>query len=763
MRRLDTLVSHGLLAGLLSIVLVSSMTLMAVEEVRAQDTYKLITRAKGKGKNKRRVTIVVGGVDANGSVVETQSKTTKKNGKVIFKDLVPGTYTVTASKSGRRLIPASREVVITTKNGRAVFRVKRDARAVGVTSCSTCHGSSEQYTDWSAGVHANLDGSPALASLSKSCYSCHRPSKKDGGVTGCESCHGGGKNHRKNPSKRRVSQAEPGTETCGNCHNGLVPDTHPASPDFYHEYLNSAHTNTVNTSVVNEAGEVLALCSKCHTDQGGREHKAKDGTSSTLPGQFTGVANVASPEAVQCRTCHNAHNPSEMLESATAATDTAKARSAEFNTCTNCHQLLDSDDSKISGYHSFGIVTTHYDDPTDKGDADNDETIEGYNVMQGSEDACAVCHDPHKTDLTINKQWAESGHGDLKGAAWAHYDWDCSEENKPGEGSACSRASCWKCHTASGFAAYAHVGNDAYNTALGAYQADASSNDSPVDFSHLKDDQNEVLYCWSCHSDSKFNMRTVSAATFPSGKTADLGDSSNLCMTCHSGRAAGADVDETIANDPAGPYGFTNIHYYVAAATYLGSDVGGGYEYTGKTYAGKSTFTAHTSANKVTCIGCHLRDSDSPDHTFEPKVADCSTCHSGLTEFSQLRPAAASADYDGDGNTSEGMAAEIAGLEDALYAAIQAYGRANTGPVGYAVSSYPYWFKDTNDNGTIEESEASYSNGYKFDATLLKAAYNFQVSKKDPNGYIHNWRYVTQLLYDSIDALGGDTSKLTRP
>jgi len=41
---------------------------------------------------------------------------------------------------------------------------------------------------------------------------------------------------------------------------------------------------------------------------------------------------------------------------------------------------------------------------------------------------------------------------------------------------------------------------------------------------------------------------------------------------------------------------------------------------------------------------------------------------------------------------------------------------------------------------------------------MLKAAYNYHMSHKEPCGYIHNHRYVAQLLVDSI----GDPSILTR-
>jgi len=46
---------------------------------------------------------------------------------------------------------------------------------------------------------------------------------------------------------------------------------------------------------------------------------------------------------------------------------------------------------------------------------------------------------------------------------------------------------------------------------------------------------------------------------------------------------------------------------------------------------------------------------------------------------------------------------------------------------------------------------------------LLKAAYNYHYVIKDPGSYSHNPRYIMQLLYDSIDDLGGSTRGMTRP
>jgi len=46
---------------------------------------------------------------------------------------------------------------------------------------------------------------------------------------------------------------------------------------------------------------------------------------------------------------------------------------------------------------------------------------------------------------------------------------------------------------------------------------------------------------------------------------------------------------------------------------------------------------------------------------------------------------------------------------------------------------------------------------------LLQAAYNYQYVAMDPGNYSHNSKYIMQLLYDSIEDLGGSTRGMTRP
>jgi len=78
--------------------------------------------------------------------------------------------------------------------------------------------------------------------------------------------------------------------------------------------------------------------------------------------------------------------------------------------------------------------------------------------------------------------------------------------------------------------------------------------------------------------------------------------------------------------------------------------------------------------------------------------------------------------------------------------------------------NYPYFFKDTNNNGTADDDEVSYGNKYSdWDGKLMKAAQNYQMSIKEPGNWAHNTKYMIQLIIDSIEDLGGNVSTYNRP
>lgn len=264
------------------------------------------------------------------------------------------------------------------------------------------------------------------------------------------------------------------------------------------------------------------------------------------------------------------------------------------------------------------------------------------------------------------------------------------------------------------------------------------------------------LECGTCHDklNGDFDVAMVPSVTFPSGVTRTEPGHDNLCETCHRGREARATVDAKLAT---GKPSFVNVHYLPAGATKLGSAVHVGYEYDGKTYAGPLTHMGGTQ-----CTSCH--DPVSSHHTFQ--IADgwtnCRACHADADGDPTAIRLVHTDDYDGDGNTNESLAAEIDGMAARVLAAMQA----NVGATGlcYAPGAYPYFFKDTNGDKTCGAAEAVSSNGFSaWTPALVKAAFNYQLSRTDPGGWAHNFDYLAELLYDSVADLGGDVTALIRP
>jgi hypothetical protein len=334
---------------------------------------------------------------------------------------------------------------------------------------------------------------------------------------------------------------------------------------------------------------------------------------------------------------------------------------------------------------------------------------------------CPTCPEGPEVEVPFFEQWVASPHNDAEGEAFVHW-------NDEGE----VPADCAKCHSTPGYLDW--LGEDGTEFRV-------------VDNAH---ETGTTITCTACHNQTAATTRSV---LFPSGVEVALGDASSTCARCHQGRASKIDVDNRIEaagltdqpDQVSEELGFINIHYYAAAATLYGSVVHGGYEYAGEEYEVK--FDHVEGFN--TCIGCHN------PHTTELRIEACAQCHEGVSsaeDFRGVRMLGSMFDYDGDGDVEEGMYDEIVGLQEKLLSGIQAYGTdvAGTG-IGYNSAAYPYWFIDTDNSGVIEEGEAAFPNAFKsWTPRLLKAAYNYQVSLKDPGAYAHNGKYIIQLLHDSI-------------
>ena len=336
------------------------------------------------------------------------------------------------------------------------------------------------------------------------------------------------------------------------------------------------------------------------------------------------------------------------------------------------------------------------------------------------------------TEVPFYAEWAASPHAQ-KGSVPFTY-WDGKTGDIP--------VACAGCHSTHGF--------------LDLLGADGSAPDK-VDRPAAT---GTVIGCTACHHPA---ARALTSVTFPSGVKIDNLGADARCMMCHEGRTSSSSVSKAVAgqdDDAVNPkLTFINIHYRAAAATLYGSMVHGGYEYPGKTYAGR--FQHVEPYNR--CTACH------EPHATAVRATDCGACHQGVANTEALRQIRMSKiDFDGNGRTDEGIAQEIENLKTRLLAAILAYAKTLTKPIVYDSDENPYFFVDTNGNGVADKDETRISNRYNaWTPRLLKAAYNYQFVSKDPGAYAHNPSYTLQLLHDSLNDLGArvpvDLGQARRP
>lgn len=321
--------------------------------------------------------------------------------------------------------------------------------------------------------------------------------------------------------------------------------------------------------------------------------------------------------------------------------------------------------------------------------------------------------------------------GHFAGSEEAFRHWDGEEDGGAVPGS------CAKCHSATGLPLFLTEG------------------------ANISQPASNGLNCASCHNDLlTYSLFTVNEVTFPSGAKISFGEGNhnNLCINCHQGRESKASVDRLItaagigSDETSESLRLPNPHYFAAGATMFGADAMGAYLYDGKEYNGKYTHIQGVDA----CTGCH------DAHTLSVEAKSCVNCHSIVkteADFRLIRYT--QGDFDGDGDKTEGLHGEIETLAEKLYTAIQTYTAANSlPPILFDANQYPYWFEDNNANGTVDSEDANYA---AWTPRLIRAAFNYTWTLKDPSAYAHNGVFMIQVLYDAIEDMNGDMSGLLRP
>jgi hypothetical protein len=220
---------------------------------------------------------------------------------------------------------------------------------------------------------------------------------------------------------------------------------------------------------------------------------------------------------------------------------------------------------------------------------------------------------------------------------------------------------------------------------------------------------------------------TGTQASGPSG--GDFGPGST-CMWCHRSR-----VDVTNYLTATGNV-ITSVnwgpHEGPQADLFTGK---GGYQYANQTYG------EATHEQKLSCVDCHMvnvaDNSNVPDHSFNPSLSACLSCHAGATSF------------------------DINGFESNVQAALtQIETWFNTQGLLTRATAAPYtpltaaelgdgnWAQDlpvpggTVEGGLLAQGQAG-------------ALYNYILVARGGAFGVHNPKYIAEILYDSYFALSG--------
>jgi len=625
-----------------------------------------------------------------------------------------------------------------------------------------------------------------------------------------------------------------GLATCATCHATVIAD-----------WLTSKHANLSTPGDLYSAGSPtlgqITTCSKnCHDRNG-------DSSSLTV-GYTTGYTGTQGWRPVTgCESCHgpgslhaNAGGVGPIyalsIPTSTVLWGTVPV-SAQFVMCTSCHELLDSTGTgtTTTAAHSsqaptgaqYVITDTHFATPGDWsgiGTAST-RTITGYAMSyrdaQGiyqtdysDERVCVNCHNPHKPP-TQNREWAQSAHGDKNpfnlnsngtgyfSGAWAHYNWSTS-----------TRMACQRCHTTTGFAAYA----DALRTGdtARALMLSAGTNTLEAVVASSTAFKPEMLKCNGCHVDNKGGLRNPGAISVnydyvSSGKTyakashvyPDLAGS-NVCMACHTGRESGDSIRGL--NDPAllssltisafnfQNSGFINSHYLTAGGQVFTVT---GYEFPGRPYNNIPEYLhdkigtvatqelppyVNTGSNGP-CIGCHMsRPNKNGNHLFLP-VSRSSTSIGLITGI------ASEVCFNCHGPSTTLILDLVKEQKAQFVESIEALKDQLATKLGIFFAPYnPYFFLDSGFDTTYNQALTSTcttssnlpvknwqtGGASSFTSSLtgttyscvssvavagtpgtgqnnMGAAYNFNLLEHDPGAYVHNRMYTKRLIYDSFD------------
>ncbi len=669
--------------------------------------------------------------------------------------------------------------------------------SAAISNCMECHTS--QTAEWETMRHFNENNNASFRGET-SCTPCHYSgdlmvtlpdTTTLSPVVGCRACHGSD-NH---PEDNFASVA---AAACFTCHN-----------TEHHTNYGSVVGDKVAESKHGNFGHNTGACARCHTYEGSVAYAAYTGDKAAEVANAADLTSraieaVTATNGPTCAACHDPHTGGMRAVADWDPNDNGVAD--QFDICTSCHNYTNKDGLMVAGgsttnpaiangsvefYHSTSwyrtIPTTHYDNPA-TGVGLTVNKIEGYVIRKDSANPCFDCHghelktntryadapvagDPEK-ETTIFTDWAKSGHAGgllkIKLAAatvtyansneqtdavmnagvmdppenpWAHYNWDQTT----------TRAACQHCHTATGAAnfldsANANVPYDTANNNFSHLSGWTSAAGSP---------QNELLYCWGCHSQAETGALRYTGAvtvdyTVNSLPVAINAGNSAACITCHSGRGNLDTLLGTATMDPTAAFissPANKTHYMGSAQSIYQATLNLPYTF-GLNYAD----VAYFEHNTLGCAECHMTSENS--HTYEvvekndlgvvTAIASdkCVECHSGA-------------------HGAPFVAASMLGTEVTLAAGPTVVTQPMIDAAGAFIEEESEGFQQglvefnlqLAANGITMTSAYPYASGTIANQGVSGAIYNYKFLQMEAGAFAHNRVMAKRMVWDSIDWL----------
>ncbi len=376
---------------------------------------------------------------------------------------------------------------------------------------------------------------------------------------------------------------------------------------------------------------------------------------------------------------------------------------------------------------------------------------------------CRNCHNPHNNAvLPEARDWANSGHGDVNGAAWTAEDFK-------------SNPSCIRCHTATGYLGYV-AGSPPFAIPTAPLAASRSYG---------------VLGCNTCHAnyDFKNSVRTLAQYVAPyNGGLApqsfpDAG-TTNICIPCHAGRESGDTVNAVADFSNAS---FKNSHYLAAAGlmymkiaftsfTSAGAAIGsstygaslspdttvpggvtGGVSSTHRKLGTtaidnyKPTFTAGFLDAGGPCVTCHINASGQTYRTTSHTLGIsgdafnqvCSNCHAAELGVPLTAANFRSIFLEPQSTVFQNAVALAVSLLESRYR------------IRYDRANYPYFFDLALDPAGMHAVK-DWTRGtgdQKLGRKVMGACFNINLLTREPAAYAHARTYSRRIIYDTIDFL----------